>query len=51
MKYPCKLLLGFSIVAGLIGSAILTRAQQSEDPSPLQTLNRRSLLDARAGPL
>src|ERR1700683_4506381 len=33
MKYRCKLLLGFSIVAGLIGSAILTHAQQSAPPS------------------
>lgn len=33
MKYPCKLLLGFSIVTGLIGPAILTRAQQSAPPS------------------
>ena len=33
MKYPCKLLFGFSIVLGLSGSAILTHAQQSAAPS------------------
>lgn len=33
MKFPRQLLLGLSIAAGLNGSAILTRAQQSAPPS------------------
>jgi glyoxylase-like metal-dependent hydrolase (beta-lactamase superfamily II) len=33
MKYACKLLFGFSIVAGLSGSAILIHAQQGVAPS------------------
>lgn len=37
MRYPCKLLLGFSIVAGLIAPAIPAHAQQSA-PASLQPL-------------
>ncbi len=37
MRYPCKLLLGFSIVAGLIAPAIPGHAQQSA-PASLQPL-------------